>query len=222
MTPQKTRSSRSKSISTGSASRILAFPVPEGQYSAIAGLKKKAIWLSFPSKARWTSESSEGTLEAYDFKKLKTETLGSGISGFRLSADRKQMLLFANRGPRVLKAGEKVEDEGAKTRAGGWVDLQRLKVLIEPEAEWKQMLHEAWRLQRDHFWRADMSKVDWKAVLHRYVPLVERVNCRSEFNDLVLEMQGELGTSHAYELRRRLPRDAPLSRRIARRRFRLG
>ncbi len=60
------------------------------------------------------------------------------------------------------------------------------------------MLHEAWRLQRDHFWRADMSKVDWKAALQRYVPLVERVNCRSEFNDLVLEMQGELGTSHAY------------------------
>ena len=77
--------------------------------------------------------------------------------------------------------------------------LQRLKVLIEPEAEWKQMLHEAWRLQRDHFWRADMSKVDWKAVLQRYAPLVERVNCRSEFNDLVLEMQGELGTSHAYD-----------------------
>ena len=62
------------------------------------------------------------------------------------------------------------------------------------------MLHEAWRLQRDHFWRADMSKVDWKAVLLRYAPLVERVNCRSEFADLVLEMQGELGTSHAYDM----------------------
>ena len=44
-----------------------------------------------------------------------------------------------------------------------------------------------------------MSKVDWKAVLLRYAPLVERVNCRSEFADLVWEMQGELGTSHAYD-----------------------
>ena len=64
------------------------------------------------------------------------------------------------------------------------MDLGRLKVLIEPEAEWKQMLHEAWRLQRDHFWRADMSEVDWKGVLLRYAPLVGRVNCRSEFGDL--------------------------------------
>ncbi len=189
----------------GITSRILAFPVPEGQYAAIAGLKKKAMWLSFPVKGALMEERTpeppapEGTLEAFDFKKLKVETLGSGISGFRLSADRKQVLLFANKRLRVLKAGEKVEDEGAKTREGGWVDLQRLKVLIEPEAEWKQMLHEAWRLQRDHFWRADMSKVDWKAVLQRYAPLVERVNCRSEFADLVWEMQGELGTSHAYD-----------------------
>jgi tricorn protease len=183
------------------SSRILAFPVQEGRYSGIAGLKKKAMWLSFPvagAMAQGSTLEPDGALEAFDFKKLKVETLGSGVSRFRLSADRKQVLLFANRRQRVLKAGEKVEDEGAKTRAGGWVDLQRVKILIEPEAEWKQMLHEAWRLQRDHFWRADMSKVDWKAVLQRYVPLVERVNCRSEFNDLVLEMQGELGTSHAY------------------------
>ena len=189
----------------GISGRILAFPVPEGRYWTIAGLKKKAMWLSFPVKGALMEEGTpeppapEGTLEAYDFKKLKVETLGYGIAGFRLSADRKQILLFANKKIRVVKAGEKVEEEGGKTRNGGWIDLQRLKVLIEPEAEWKQMLHEAWRLQRDHFWRADMSKVDWKAVLQRYAPLVDRVNCRSEFADLVWEMQGELGTSHAYD-----------------------
>ena len=204
----------------GISSRILAFPVPEGRYATIAGLKKKAMWLCYPVKGAlvedWTPEPPppEGTLEAYDFKKLKVETLGHGISGFRLSPDRKQVLLFANRKVRAVKAGEKVEDEGAKTRNGGWVDLQRLKVLIEPEAEWKQMLHEAWRLQRDHFWRADMSKVDWKAALLRYAPLVDRVNCRSEFADLVWEMQGELGTSHAYDYGGDYREVAPLSRGI--------
>jgi tricorn protease len=190
----------------GISSRVLAFPVPEGRYGAIAGLKKKVIWTSFPVKGALTDEPvffpppQEGALEAYDFKKLKVETLGSGITDFRLSADRKQVLIFGGKKVRILKAGEKVEEEGGKTRNGGFVDLDRLKVLIEPEAEWKQMLHEAWRLQRDHFWRADMSKVDWKAVLLRYAPLVERINCRSEFADLVLEMQGELGTSHAYDM----------------------
>jgi len=192
----------------GIASRILTFPVPEGRYWAIAGLKKKAMFFSFPVKGalmeEWSSEppAPEGKLEAFDFTKLKLDTLGSGFHGFRLSANRKRMLLYAHKRLRVVKAGEKVEDDAAKklpAREAGWVDLERLKILIEPEAEWKQMLHEAWRLQRDHFWRADMSKVDWKAVLVRYAPLVERINCRSEFADLVWEMQGELGTSHAYD-----------------------
>ncbi len=61
------------------------------------------------------------------------------------------------------------------------------------------MLREIWRLQRDQFWVEDMSGVDWNAMLLRYEPLLERVATRGEFTDLVWELQGELGTSHAYE-----------------------
>lgn len=43
-----------------------------------------------------------------------------------------------------------------------------------------------------------MSNVDWQAVYDHYAPLLDRVNTREEFNDLLWEMQGELGTSHAY------------------------
>ena len=61
------------------------------------------------------------------------------------------------------------------------------------------MFREAWRLQRDNFWTADLSGVDWQGVHDRYLPLVERVATRREFSDLMWEMQGELGTSHAFE-----------------------
>ena len=92
-----------------------------GPICKISGLKKKAMWLSFPVKgAMAVFKSSDGTLEAYDFKKLKTETLGSGFSGFRLSADRKQVLLFANRGPRVLKAAKRSKMKAPRrARAAG-------------------------------------------------------------------------------------------------------
>ena len=62
------------------------------------------------------------------------------------------------------------------------------------------MLREAWRLQPDHFWTADLSGVDWQRVLDRYLPLVEQVATRAELSDLIWELQGELGTSHCYEL----------------------
>src|SRR5439155_12607742 len=81
----------------------------------------------------------------------------------------------------------------------GWIDLGRIRVSIDPGAEWAQMFREAWRLQRDNFWTEDMSGIDWPRVYQRYRPLVDKVATRSEFSDLVWEMQGELGTSHAYE-----------------------
>ncbi|WP_291418463.1 PDZ domain-containing protein [Actinophytocola sp.] len=51
---------------------------------------------------------------------------------------------------------------------------------------------------RDHFWRADMGGVDWAAVRERYRPLVDAVGSHDELVDLLWELQGELGTSHAY------------------------
>ena len=44
-----------------------------------------------------------------------------------------------------------------------------------------------------------MSKVNWSSVYDRYFPIIDRLGSRSEFSDLIWEMQGELGTSHAYE-----------------------
>ena len=45
-----------------------------------------------------------------------------------------------------------------------------------------------------------MSGVDWEHVYQRYLPLLDRIATRGEFSDLMWEMQGELGTSHAYEM----------------------
>src|SRR5262249_32674145 len=66
--------------------------------------------------------------------------------------------------------------------------------------EWTQMFSEAWRLQREHFWDERMSDVDWDLVYRRYTSLLSAVRTRSELSDLIWEMQGELGTSHAYEM----------------------
>ena len=48
--------------------------------------------------------------------------------------------------------------------------------------------------------RPSMSGVDWNAVYEKYAPLLARVSSRGELSDLIWEMQGELGTSHAYEM----------------------
>ena len=60
------------------------------------------------------------------------------------------------------------------------------------------MYDETGRLMRDNFWRPDLGGVDWDGVLDRYRPVLDRVATHDDLVDLLWEVQGELGTSHAY------------------------
>ena len=192
----------------GISQRVVAFPYPRGRYGQVAGIEGKVIFTAFPVPGTSSSDDdsgSRGVLHVYDFKEQKKDTLVSGIEGFRLSRDSKTLVYVTGNRLRVIRAGKKVEAEKPESRGGpnrqtGWINLNRIKASIVPTAEWHQMYREAWRLQRDFFWTEDMSGVDWEQVYQRYLPLLDRVATRGEFSDLMWEMQGELGTSHAYEM----------------------
>ena len=193
----------------GIADRVVAFPVPEGRYTQVWGIRGKVLFSAFPIQGTIgddifeVTEDPKGKLDVYDFKEQKYDTLVQGISGFRVSADGSTLVYQAGRRLRALKAGEKpnaqTEHEGPGRRSG-WIDLGRMRVSVDPGSEFRQMYREAWRFQREHFWVADMSGVDWDHIYERYLPLVDKVASRLEFSDLMWEMLGELGTSHAYEM----------------------
>ncbi|MBI3724802.1 PDZ domain-containing protein, partial [bacterium] len=193
----------------GIADRVLCFPVPDGIYQQVEAIEGKALFTSVQPEGAlgmsWASSQpqAKAVLEAFDWKLQKAETVVSGIAGFKLSLDRKTLVYRTSDRVRVLKAGEKPDESASREgpgRKSGWVDLSRLRVPVDPAREWRQMYREAWRLQRDHFWTEDMGQVDWKQTYERYLPLLGRAATRAEFADIIWEMQGELGTSHAYEI----------------------
>ena len=187
--------------------RIIAFPIVEGIYGRVLGSKDgKMLYTRFQPQGalgqNWLDgdDEGDGTLYIYNLEDQKEEELVGSVSDFEISADGETMVLRCGKRLRVLKAGEKpASDKNSANRKTGWIDLSRVKVAVQPGSEWRQMFREAWRLQRDQFWTEDMSQVDWLKVHDRYLPLVDRVSSRSEFSDLMWEMQGELSTSHCYE-----------------------
>ncbi len=193
----------------GITNRIVAFPVPEGRYGRVVGTSNGALFSSLPVEGLRFDEQamkpkSNGSLEWYDFEKRKQEHIADEVGDFLVTADGKTLLYYSNDKLRVLKADEKPPELSGPERdkpgrESGWLDLERVKVSIRPGVEWRQMLGEAWRLQREQFWVADMAGVDWQRVYERYAPLVDRLTSRGELSDLIWEMQGELGSSHAYE-----------------------
>jgi tricorn protease len=193
----------------GIAQRIAAFPVPENRFGQIAGASgRKVVWTVLPiagAHGRGGHKESPGRLEVFDFATMRTETLLEKADAFILAADHATLLVREGKKLRAIGIDRKREQDAAAnadepSRKTGWVDLTRLRVSVDPRLEWRQMLREVWRLQRDQFWVADMSGVAWDTVYERYAPLLERVATRAELSDLIWEMQGELGTSHAYEM----------------------
>lgn len=195
----------------GIEGRVLAFPVPEGKYLRILGLKGRALFLSIPPEGSLDQEArgssappaANGHLEAYDFAEDKVISVATGVTWFDTALEGKGTLVRSGNRLRALAPGASARDLSAKDEPGretGWIDLERFRVAVDPGAEWGQMFREAWRLQRDQFWTPDFSGVDWQGVHDRYLPLVARVASRAEFSDLMWEVQGELATSHCYEM----------------------
>lgn len=189
----------------GIEDRIVPLPVSDGRYGQVAAIREKVFFTRLPIKGSLRSDlfssevPSDAQLEMLDLETERVETINSNITSFKISGDGKQLIYRAGDSLRVFKAGDKTPRDDDHRR-GGWLDLKRVQIPVVPREEWRQMYREAWRLQRDHFWTESMSRVDWLKVYGRYLPLLERVGARSEVSDVIWEMQGELGTSHAYEI----------------------
>jgi len=192
----------------GIEERVTAVPVPTGRASALQAAKEGLLWLETPpagllgeDRAGDAADPVRPRLQRYDFAKRKDLTLADQVDGFAVTGDGKRVLVRDEQALRVVPADRRVDpdDEGDRDAVVD-VDLRRLRVQVDPSAQWRQMYDEAGRLMRDHFWIEDMGGVDWPAVLERYRPVVERVATRDDLSELLWEVQGELGSSHAYEI----------------------
>ncbi len=192
----------------GIAGRVVAFPVAEGRYGTVIGMRGKVAFVNNPVVGaldqHWSNAGDapgRGSLDIWDFDKQKCESWCGGVSDVAIAGDLRTFVVRSGNRLRIVGADEKPRNEDdAPGRESGWLDLHRLRPSVTPALEWEQMLREAWRLQRDQYWRADMAGMDWKGVYARYRPLLDRCGTRSELSDLIWEMQGELRTSHCYEI----------------------
>ena len=197
----------------GIAGRILSFPVDEGDYGQIAAVRGRVYFTRFevrgikPADRAWDSEEPGGTLLAYDFEQQRSTAIATDVSEIALANDRHTLAYRSQDRLRVIDALADLPEENDDQkpppepgRKSGWIDLDRVSVELDPQAEWRQMYREAWRMQTEQFWVEDMSDIDWDRVRDRYEALLPRVRTRTELSDVIWEMHGELGTSHAYEI----------------------
>ncbi|WP_328538859.1 S41 family peptidase [Streptomyces sp. NBC_00344] len=190
----------------GLADRIVPLPVEAASYSTLRAAKDGLLWLRHPLRGvlgttRATPDAPwpRTVLERYDLEKLRSEEIASDADHFEVSGDGKRLVLQTEGSLRVVPSDSRApssDDEDSDSSIT--VDLARIRRTLDPAAEWRQMYDENGRIARDNFWLPDMGGIDWDGVLARYRPILERIATHDDLVDLLWEVQGELGTSHAY------------------------
>ncbi|MET4134465.1 S41 family peptidase [Pseudarthrobacter sp. PvP090] len=186
----------------GLAHRVISVPVPQGNYSALTATAGALLWLDSElsgvtgeGRASLEDKNAAPCLVRFDLARRKTTTIVDALDSYRLSGDGEKVVVLQDKQIRVSPVNAKADEESGQLVK---VDLSRIRVQLDPLSVWGQAFDEAWRLQRDFFWTEDMAGQDWDSVHARYRPLVDRLGSHDDLVDLLWELHGELGTSHAY------------------------
>ena len=173
--------------------RIVAVPVDAGPLAALTASAARLYWLEGDiSGMNEPSPSGGMRLVSFDLESKKADASIADVDGYELAPKAKKVAFAQGGQLYVVDGGLPGDLTNARVRTEDAV------LELDPREEWKQILDEAWRHERDFFWDPALGKLDWKAVHDRYAALLPRLATRGDLNDLLGEMIGELGTSHTY------------------------
>jgi tricorn protease len=175
--------------------RILALPVPARDYAGIAAGKSGELYLAeLPPGA----EEEEGpgppaaTVTKFDMKTRKTTPVIAGVQAFILSFNGEKYLYAQNRRWGIAATA-------APPKPGeGLLNLADMKVYVDPRAEWKQMYHEVWRIERDFFYAPNFHGVDLGKLEAEYAKYLPGLTSREDENFLFNQMLGDLNVGHMF------------------------
>ena len=179
----------------GLASRLEEVPVPAGDYDDLQAATKRLCWLSAGVDHKGPDDNQLQCL-AIDNKGDKPDTVLAGVRGFELSADRQKMLIRQKDDFYIVDSS--ITKPDPKTLGKAKIDLSHWTWATTPRSEYRGILLDAWRLERDYYYDAHMQGIDWIAMRNRYLPLVDRVADRDELNDVIAQMVSELSTLHTF------------------------
>lgn len=164
----------------GLTQRITVLPPSASNYGSLSSVGDKLFYLK------------KGKLHLFDLEKEKETELGE-VAGFRVSADRKKMLVKVGSDLAILDLPSAKLDLTDRK-----LSLSDLKVRLDRRAEWNQIYNECWRQMRDFLFDPKLHGVDWAGMRRRYEPLLAHVQHRADLTFIIGEMIGELNIGHAY------------------------
>ena len=185
--------------------RIVALPLPASVYTGLAsGLKNSIYFTEETESGRFAGGGA--TLSRWTTDERKTEKLAEHVEHFELTANGEKMLLALGHprpdgGDMPPGGGPKptwiIVPANAPVKAGeGVLSFGDVKMRVDPHAEWAQMYHEVWRIERAFFYDPNFHGTDTVADEKKFEPYVQSIASRADLNYIFQEMLSAFSVGH--------------------------
>src|SRR5579884_2210805 len=184
--------------------RVAPLPLPARNYEDLRTGKAGVIYVL---EGGAPQEQMRGrTLTKFDTKSRKAEKLADNIASFDISEDGEKMLIEMAAAPSVPGAAAPAQrpapqmaivPANAPVKPGeGLLHLAGMEVRVDPKAEWKQMYHEVWRIERSYFYDPHFHGLDTVAAEKQFEPYLDTLESRTGLNYIFQEMLGAFTVGH--------------------------
>jgi tricorn protease len=184
----------------GIGQRILALPIPARNYVKMVTGKTGILYLAeAPLVIRESDfENLKVTVQKFDLSKRKVEKFLDDTNDFAVSFDGEKVL-YRKTDEWTIAGTSEPPVAGAKPKPGeGVLKLETMELRVEPLPLWRQMFHEAWRIQRDFFYDPRHHGLDLAKVEKKYEPYLAGLASREDLNYLLEESLGEMTVGHMF------------------------
>ena len=185
--------------------RILSLPLPTRRYVGLQIGKAGELYaLEVPAPGPGVEFAL--TVHRFDLKKRKSDVALSGVRFFEISQNGEKMLYqqgerwFIKAPKPMMSGGPGAPPPGGGGGEGdeGLLKTDGLEVRVDPGAQWRQIYHEVWRVERDFFYDPGYHGLDLAAAEKKYQPYLANIASRNDLNYLFEEMLGELTVGHLF------------------------
>jgi tricorn protease len=184
----------------------LALPIPARNYGEITVGKTGVVYLTerapFGRSSNYDGGPGIRAIWRFTLEKRTPEAVLNNVDAFTVSADGSKVL-YARKGVWTITSADDLKP--GSDAPGKPLNLGNLETVIDPRAEWRQMYHETWRIERDFLYDPHAHGLNIPKIEAKYKPYLDSLASRSEFSYLSTEMLGEITIGHMFIRAPRLP-----------------
>ncbi len=196
--------------------RILAMPIPARNYTELKPGKEGVLFLVEGPLVDPLNGPSSLSVHRFELKTRRTDKILDSVLAFYVSADGEKLLYRHASGPQMGGSSAAQQwsiaplppaptpgaagggsssgaPSGAKT-----LNLSTMDVRIEPAVEWRELYHEAFRIERDFFYEPGFHGLDLATTEKKFAAYLPGVASREDLNYIFRETMGELTVGHLF------------------------